>query len=56
MLPALRRVGMRVVREWASLGHKEAYVMARKEMSGMSDLRPAAPASFSDALAMDDDA
>jgi hypothetical protein len=50
---ALRIVGERVGRTWRTMGHREAYVMARKAMLSEPDLREDSIASYCMALDMD---
>lgn len=53
LLRTLPRVGERVLHQWGTVGHKEAYVMARKAMRYEDELRLDAVASFDRALDMD---
>lgn len=51
---SLAVVARRAGRAWEGLSRKEAYVMARKGLKGMDDLRESAPGTFSSALRRDD--
>ena len=56
LLHALARLENRVGREWQTVSHREAYVMAKKAMLSKLDLREDAPASYRAALDLDDKA
>lgn len=56
LLESLHVLERRVGHQWESRSHREAFVMARKGLKGVYDLRADAPVSYSQALESDDDA
>jgi Ca-activated chloride channel family protein len=54
LLAPLSAIAARVGRQWGTLGHKEAYVMARHAVLSRADHRPGSPMSFMEALEVDD--
>lgn len=54
LLESLHELERRVGHRWESRSHREAFVMARKGLKGVFDLRNEAPLSFGQALSSDD--
>jgi hypothetical protein len=50
LVDSLHQLAHRVGREWRTMSHREAYVMARKSMMVRDDLRATKPESYVEAL------
>lgn len=55
LLESLHELERRIGHQWESRSHREVFVMARKGLKGVYDLRADAPASYSQALSRDDE-